>query len=363
MKKLLVVVGTRPNFMKVSRFKEVAREYDQMEVELVHTGQHSDRNMTTVFFDQFGLRPDHFLHVPPASPNTQIARMMIGLEELFLSTRPVAVMVVGDVNSTLAGAITADRCGIPLFHLESGLRSGDRSMPEEINRILVDRIADRFFVTEESGRENLLKEGADPEKIHFVGNTMIDTMVAFADRIEASSIMKELELGNGGHILVTVHRPATVDDPGNLRKLMEILKELSNENTVIFPVHPRTQKQLDASGIFDRSGEKGRLKLIDPLDHFSFQKLLATSLCVLTDSGGIQEETTFKGVPCFTLRPNTERPVTITEGTNQLIALDRNAVIDAVARIKAGDRKKGRIPQLWDGRATERVFEVLHAVL
>ena len=361
MKKIFVIVGARPNFMKVARFKQVASGHG-IEVELVHTGQHTDGRMTAVFFEQFGLRPDHVLEIPDVPPVERLGHMIQRLGRLMQEQRPDAVVVVGDVDSTLAGALAANRCGIKLIHLEAGLRSGDMGMPEEVNRILVDRIADHLLITEPSARENLLKEGRKAEEIHFLGNTMIDALVAFEDRIEASPIVAELGL-NSKHVLVTMHRPATVDVPERLSTLADILIDLAQRHQVVFPVHPRTRKRLEAGGELHRLQQQASIRLTEPLDHFAFQKLLATSQCVITDSGGVQEETTFRGVPCITLRDNTERPVTITHGTNRLVRLDTRAVRQALDAILEEDHGKHHIPELWDGHATERVFAVLDKVL
>lgn len=363
MKKILVVVGARPNFMKVARFKEVAATYGDLKVELVHTGQHSDAAMTSVFFEQFRSTPDHVLEIPEGSPIERIAHMMLALGSLIEKSKPDLMVVVGDVDSTLAGALVANRCGIPLVHLESGLRSGDLSMPEEVNRIVVDRIADHLLITESSARYNLLQEGREAVSIHFVGNTMIDTMVQFAEEIQASSILEDLDLQPGGHVLATMHRPATVDVKAGLEDLVQVLKDLSRDLKVVYPVHPRTRKNMEQHGLWKELRSSSGILLLEPLDYFSFQKLLDTSLCVLTDSGGVQEETTFRGIPCLTLRPNTERPVTIEEGTNQLVPFDIDKIRNAVEQIRSGNWPKGRIPELWDGRATERVFEVLRSVI
>ncbi len=359
MRKLMVVVGTRPNFIKVTRMKQVAAERGGWEVTLVHTGQHFDDRMSTVFFDQFGLVPDQWLGIPQGSPNTQMAHIMLGLEKLITAARPDVMMVPGDVNSTLAAALTANKMGIRLAHLESGLRSRDMGMPEEINRILTDRITDDFFVTEPSGTAHLIAEGADPERIHFTGNTMIDTLVAFEDRIQASPVLKDIGLTGEGHVLMTIHRPATVDSKEELKKLVELVSTVAKDHPVVFPVHPRTMGNLKRFGLHDAlTGIEG-VHLAEPMDYFAFQKLVATCAFVITDSGGIQEETTYRRVPCLTLRPNTERPVTITEGTNELITFDLAALGDAITRIHAGTFKKGAIPELWDGHATERVFDAL----
>jgi len=363
MRKVLIVVGTRPNFIKVTRFKEVAAAYPNLDVQLVHTGQHFDAKMADVFFEQFGLSPDHWLGVEPGSPNTQMAHIMLGLERVVNEERPDLMLVVGDVNSTLAGAITANKLGIPLGHLESGLRSRDRGMPEEINRILTDQITDHYFITEQSGMDHLLAEGRPKEAMHFVGNTMIDTLVKFEGRIQAAKVLEELGLPGGTHVLMTIHRPATVDDPQELAKLVDLIALVAKDHPVVFPVHPRTTNNLKQFGLQDRlSGIKG-LILGEPMDYFAFQKLIATCAFVITDSGGIQEETTYRQVPCLTLRPNTERPCTVTLGTNELITFDLPALQDAIGRIHAGTFKQGEVPPLWDGHATERVVETLAKVL
>ena len=359
MRKVLIVVGTRPNFIKVTRFKEVATAYPDLDVQLVHTGQHFDARMADVFFEQFGLSPDHWLGVEPGTPNTQMAHIMLGLERVVNEERPDLMLVVGDVNSTLAGAITANKLGIRLGHLESGLRSRDRGMPEEINRILTDQITDHYFITEQSGMEHLLAEGRPKEAMHFVGNTMIDTLVKFEGRIQAAKVLEELGLPGGTHVLMTIHRPATVDDPQELAKLVDLIALVAKDHPVVFPVHPRTTNNLKQFGLQDRlSGIKG-LILGGPMDYFAFQKLIATCAFVITDSGGIQEETTYRQVPCLTLRPNTERPCTVTLGTNELITFDLPALQEAIGRIQAGTFKQGEVPPLWDGHATERVVEVL----
>ena len=354
----MVVVGTRPNFIKVTRFKAVAAQRG-MHVDLVHTGQHYDERMSTVFFDQFGLVPDRFLNTPAASPAAQMGHIMIALEAVAKELAPDLIIVPGDVNSTLAGALVANKMGIALGHLESGLRSGDMGMPEEINRILTDRITDHFFVTEQSGIDHLLAEGRDPAAIHFTGNTMIDTLVAYDAQVQAATVLEELGLGAGGHVLMTIHRPATVDVPEELAKLVELIALVAQERPVVFPVHPRTTAKLEATGLMPRLKALDNVQLTGPLDYFSFQKLIATCAFVLTDSGGIQEETTYRQVPCLTLRPNTERPVTITLGSNRLITFDLPALQAAMADITEGRAKRGEVPPLWDGRATERVFDAI----
>jgi UDP-N-acetylglucosamine 2-epimerase (non-hydrolysing) len=364
MKKLLVVVGTRPNFIKVTRFKQVAAQRGTIDVCIVHTGQHFSANMADVFFEQFGLMPDRFLNIGAGSPNTQMAQVMLGLENVIAEEKPDLVMVVGDVNSTLAAAITANKMGVRTGHLESGLRSFDRSMPEEHNRVLTDAITDHFFITEQSGLDHLRKEGRPEEALHFVGNTMIDTLVAFEPQVQASPVLQELRLGSGGHVLMTIHRPATVDVPERLSALLDLITDVcASGRKVVFPIHPRTVKHIEAFGLKAKADAIQGLVRTEPLDYFAFQKLVATCAFILTDSGGIQEESTFRRVPCLTLRPNTERPITVTMGSNELVPLDMDAVRVAIARIERGTFKKGEVPPLWDGHATERILDVLDRVL
>ncbi len=359
MNRLLIVVGTRPNFVKVTQFKRVAENYPGLELAIVHTGQHYDRQMADVFFDQFGLRPDFFLGVEAGSPNTQIAKTMLGLEELVNGDFPAdMIMVVGDVNATLAGSVAANKMGVPVSHLEGGLRSFDRSMPEEVNRALTDQVTDTFFVTEESGVRNLKDEGVQEDRIHRVGNTMIDTMVAYEEEIDDSGVMEQYGLEKEGFVLMTIHRPATVDHKEGLEKLLELVDLVTEADKAVFPAHPRTMKNLKEFGLLDALKEKNIL-LLDPLDYFSFQKLIKECRYVLTDSGGIQEETTFRRKPCLTFRKNTERPSTVDTGTNTLLPLELYQVRDLVEDIRSGRYKKGTVPPLWDGRATERVMEIL----
>lgn len=361
-KKILVIIGTRPNFIKITRFKEVAAKYPGINLKIVHTGQHYDNNMADVFFEQFNLTPDYFLNVIKGSPNTQIADIMIKLEELMNNAfRPDLVVVVGDVNSTLAGAITANKLGIQLAHVESGLRSFDLSMPEEHNRVLTDKLCDHYFVTEPSGEENLLKENTDVKKIHYVGNTMIDTLVAFSPKIEASGILEKLQLTSSDYVLTTIHRPATVDNEDGLKKLIYLLKKLTAKYKVVFPIHPRTVSNLKKFGLYEHISENKNLLITEPLDYFAFQKLVKHSKFIITDSGGIQEESSFLQIPCLTLRDNTERPVTCTEGSNTLVKFDLEEIEKLVSSIEDGSYKKGAIPRMWDGHATERIFEALAA--
>ncbi len=361
MRKLMVVVGTRPNFMKVTRFKEVARAYADIDVELVHTGQHTDARMSTVFFEQFGLVPDHFLSVPNGTPAARLGYLISALDPVVRASKPAALVVVGDVDSTLAAALVANKLGVPLMHVESGLRNGDLTMPEEVNRILTDRIAQHCFTTEPSGRENLLKEGVPNDRIHFVGNTMIDTLVAFEDRIITREVQHFMGPDREKLALVTIHRPANVDTRRSLSRTIDLLALVAQDHRVIFPVHPRTMANLERFGLADKLSGIDGLMITPPLDYFEFQKLVSISSFVITDSGGVQEETTWRGIPCLTLRPSTERPITVSQGTNELITFDTPA--EAIARIGSGSFKKGRVPDLWDGRATERIFGIFDRVL
>lgn len=363
MRKLLIVVGTRPNFIKVTRFKQVAAERGGFEVRIAHTGQHFSANMADVFFEQFGLEPDRWLEVGAGSPNTQMAAVMRTLEPVIAGEKPRMVIVVGDVNSTMAAAITANKMGVPLAHLESGLRSFDRTMPEEFNRIVADELSDHHFITEQSGIDNLTREGRQADRLHLVGNTMIDTLVAFEPQVQRSPVLHDLGLGDGGHILMTIHRPATVDVPARLSELLDLIADLARDRKVVFPIHPRTVQNLERFGLKDRATAIKGLVLTDPLDYFAFQKLVASCAFILTDSGGIQEESTYRRVPCLTLRPNTERPITVTLGSNQLVPLDMHAVREAIGKIERGEFKRGEVPPLWDGHATERIFDVLEKVM
>lgn len=358
MKKILVVVGTRPNFIKVTQFKKVANK-NNFDLKIVHTGQHFDDKMADVFFRQFNLVPDYFLNTPQNLLREDlIAAISKALEELILAQfKPDLMVVVGDVNSTLAGALAAKKCGIKLAHVESGLRSNDVTMPEEVNRIETDKICDYFFVTEQSGLDNLIKERGNTVNVFFVGNTMIDTMVAFENEIENSDILTTLNINKNGYVLVTMHRPATVDHKEGLLKLLKILLEINKKYKIIFPVHPRTTKSIELHGLQSDFEKVSGLSFTHPLDYFAFQKLIKYSSFILTDSGGIQEESTFLQVPCLTLRPNTERPATCTLGTNTLVPFEVNTVLNFVKQIEQGTYKSGQIPPLWDGKATIRIFE------
>ncbi len=363
MKRILILVGTRPNFIKITQFKKVAMRYPDLEIKLVHTGQHYDKNMSDVFFEQFQIHPDFFLNIGAGSPNTQCAKIMLGLESLINEQfYPDLLIVPGDVNSTLAGSITAQKMGIKLAHLESGLRSEDREMPEEINRILTDEISDHYFITESSGTENLKKEGKKGIQ-HFVGNTMIDTIVGFENEIEDSKILETTGVKPEEFTLVTIHRPSNVDSKEGLEKLLNLFGYLNDSYQIVFPIHPRTISSIKKHGLYNRFSAINSLILLEPLAYFEFQKLVKYCKFILTDSGGIQEESTFRQVPCLTLRENTERPITLTDGSNTLVPFDVGEIKECIEAIENGTYKKGEIPQFWDGKSTERILEILNESL
>ncbi len=358
LQKLYILIGTRPNFIKVTRFKEFEDRYG-FKVKIIHTGQHYDDNMANIFFDQFDLRPDYFLNVGGLTPNAQVGQVMLKLEELFEEIgKPDFFMVPGDVNSTLAGAVAANKLGVPLIHLESGLRSFDKKMPEEHNRIVADNLANICFVTEPSGLENIKDENIQAKTYH-VGNTMIDTLVKFEPRIEESSVINELNLIDKDYTLCTFHRPSNVDSLEQLTKLSELLKKLSSKLTTVIPLHPRTKKMLEEFELMEELKGNENLIISDPIGYFEFQKLIKYSKVVITDSGGIQEETTFRQVPCLTVRENTERPITISKGTNTLVRFDTQEILTWVDKIILKEYKTGEVPQYWDGHTTERIYEVL----
>ncbi|CAG5079761.1 non-hydrolyzing UDP-N-acetylglucosamine 2-epimerase [Parvicella tangerina] len=357
-KKLYILIGTRPNFIKVTRFKELSSKYN-FDVKIIHTGQHFDDNMANVFFDQFDLRPDYFLNVGGLSPNSQVGQIILKLEELFEEIgKPDFFMVPGDVNSTLAGAVAANKLNITLIHLESGLRSFDKKMPEEHNRIVADNLANICMVTEPSGLENIKDENIQAKTYH-VGNTMIDTLVKFESKIEESPILEELALIDKKYLLCTFHRPSNVDAESQLKKLTSLLMALTRKGKVVIPLHPRTRKMLMEFDMLSELEENTDVILSNPIGYFEFQKLIKYSQVVITDSGGIQEETTYRKVPCLTVRENTERPVTITQGTNSLVKFEESEILRFVEKVELGNYKSGEVPKFWDGQTTERIYEVL----
>jgi UDP-N-acetylglucosamine 2-epimerase (non-hydrolysing) len=357
--KILHVVGARPNFMKVAPvLREMAQDPETFEQILVHTGQHYDEQMSRVFFDELEIpRPDINLEVGSGSHAWQTAQVMLRFEPVVLDVRPDWVVVVGDVNSTLACALVCIKLGVQVAHIEAGLRSYDRDMPEEINRVLTDQISDLLFTPSEDGDENLIQEGIYPEKIHLVGNVMIDTLVHLWPKAKARWPEVREEFGLDRYVLVTLHRPSNVDDRHHLTAILAALGEIARETPVLFPVHPRTRQRIEAFGIHPESKD---LHLVEPLGYLDFLALQAHADLVLTDSGGIQEETTYLGIPCLTARPNTERPVTITMGTNHLVESNRDALVKAMRERLARPKKATtQVPPLWDGLAAQRIVSVL----
>jgi UDP-N-acetylglucosamine 2-epimerase (non-hydrolysing) len=353
--RIVYVIGTRPNLVKTAPVIAALRErLPDSRHAIVHTGQHYDRMMSAVFLEELGVPPpDHMLEVGSGSHAQQTARTMERLEPVLEEERPDLVMVPGDVNSTLAAVLTAVKMQIPVAHIESGLRSFDRTMPEEVNRIVADEFSEYLFLHSEEAVENLRAEGIAEERMHFVGNTMIDTLVALEQRFRAAAAAAKLGLEPGGYLLVTLHRPALVDGE-LLRETIHRLAELAREMPVVFPVHPRTRQQMEAVEA-DHPG----LLLSEPLGYVDFLSLLADAGAVLTDSGGIQEETTYLGIPCFTLRDNTERPVTIRAGTNTLLGLDPAAIATIPQALSNRAEQALNPPHLWDGHAAERIAEIL----
>ncbi len=357
-------MGTRPNFIKVTRFKKVAAElFPHFEIKFVHTGQHFDDKMSQIFFQQFDLKPDFLLQIGQGTANTQMANIMLGLEPVCLSYQPDLMLVVGDVNSTFAAALTANKMNIKIAHVESGLRSFDKTMPEEINRILTDKISNFFFVTEQSGLDNLLTEGIEQNRIEMVGNTMIDSLVGFETEIEESDVLTKLNLDNKPYVLMTMHRPSNVDEIEGLYTLIQLIKSVTSKYHLVFPIHPRTVTKLKTYNLWDELVSSEKLIFTDPLDYFSFQKLITKASFILTDSGGIQEESTYRKVPCLTLRNNTERPITITLGTNTLVPFNIESINKLITEIESQSYKKGNIPPMWDGKSTERILSFIDSVV
>jgi UDP-N-acetylglucosamine 2-epimerase (non-hydrolysing) len=361
-KKIIVcVVGARPNFMKIAPIiKELRKSQDQISPYLVHTGQHYDQTMKASFFQQLGIpEPDIDLEVGSGSHCEQTANIMLRFEPVLDKVKPCAVLVVGDVNSTIACSLVAVKKQIPVIHVEAGLRSRDREMPEEINRVLTDQISDSLFITERSAQENLMSEGIDSSRIHFAGNVMIDTLLAnlklaipFAETLmdyeKAYNIQKE------GYGLLTMHRPSNVDDPQVLMSLLKSIVTISEKLPIIFPVHPRTRNRIEQEGLLDLI-DSGNIICLPPVGYLQMLGLMKSAKMVLTDSGGLQEETTSLGIPCVTIRENTERPITVDQGTNTIVGADPEKIKACVDDILATGGKSGRIPEYWDGKAAGRI--------
>ena len=354
--KLLCIAGARPNFMKIAPILRAIKKYPQIHSKLIHTGQHYDAIMSDIFFKELQIPdPDIHLGVGGGSHAQQTAELMLKFDPILEQEKPDFILVVGDVNSTMACSITASKRNIPVIHVEAGLRSFDRTMPEEINRLVTDAISDYLFTTEPAANENLIKEGKNKNQIFYAGNVMIDSLIFALPQITSSDILKRLHLNEKEFALVTLHRPANVDTENNLSEMIELLEFIGEYTKVVFPVHPRTKTKLSQYGLDQKIRLNKQILLIDPLGYFDFIALMRSALVAVTDSGGVQEETTFLGVPCLTMRANTERPVTIDVGTNTLVGQNRDLLKSCMDAISRGGYKKGSIPELWDGHAAERI--------
>lgn len=356
-----LIVGARPNYMKAAAVYRALQQYsDHIHCRLVHTGQHYDEKMSAIFFRELELpQPDIYLSVGSGKHGEQTGKIMIHYEEAILANRPDLVLVAGDVNSTMACALVAVKLHIKVGHIEGGLRSRDWTMPEEINRIVTDRVADYLFTTCRDADENLLQEGIPPERIFFVGNTMIDSLYYYLPKVKPLKVLTQYNLTAGNYILVTLHRPSNVDDAATLSGILQVLVELQNQMPVIFPMHPRTRKMLHEYDLEKIIAPAKRLIITEPLGYLEFLKLETEAFLVMTDSGGIQEETTALGIPCLTLRENTERPITIIEGTNELVGSNPAKILTRAQAILAGNIKKGKIPTYWDGQAGKRIAAII----
>ena len=367
--KAILVCGARPNIMKIAPLLRAIKEHDSKKQTcsvtplLVHTGQHYDYNMSKIFFQDLEIPdPDIYLGIGGGTQGEQTGKIIIEFEKIVNKERPNLVVVVGDVNSTLAAALASVKLHIPVAHVEAGLRSFDRQMPEEINRILTDSISDYLFTPSRDGNENLRKEGINTKKIFFVGNVMVDSLLYARTKAEQSKILQSLDLEKKEYALLTLHRPSNVDDEKNLKDIIEALIEISSYISIIFPVHPRTKRNIEKFSFKKFLLGDNRIIMVEPLGYVDFLATQMKAKFVLTDSGGIQEETTVFGIPCITLRSNTERPITITQGTNTLVGTNKEKIQEAALKIISGNLKRGILPELWDGRAAERIINILSSI-
>jgi len=359
--RIINVVGARPNFMKISPVMAAMKNNPDFDPVLIHTGQHYDNNMSDQFFKELNIPPaDINLNIGSDSQAKQVARIIDKFEDVCKDIRPDAVLVVGDVNSTMACSIVASKAGIKLIHLEAGLRSYDRSMPEEINRLVTDTLADLLLTPSKDADKNLLKEGISPDKIVCVGNIMIDTLYQFLPLSEKSTIIEKHRLKEKEYILLTLHRPSNVDNKEQLKKLLDAFSVIQKQIPIIFPVHPRTLKNIHSFGLMKLIKSMPWLIIENTLGYLDFQRLMSCSRLVITDSGGIQEETTVLKIPCITLRENTERPITITMGSNVLVGKDTDKLLRCVMNVLQGKWKKGKIPEQWDGKTAQRVITAIY---
>ncbi len=360
--KILSVVGARPNFMKIAPLHRAFEAHPGIESKILHTGQHYDEKMSDIFFNQLGLPKPHFyLGIGGGTHTYQKANVMLAFEKVLNDEKPDLVLVVGDVNATAACSITGVKMGYPVAHVEAGLRSGDRKMPEEINRIITDAISNYLFITEHSGLVNLAKEGVDDGKIFFVGNVMIDSLIYFREKSKSISVLENLGVKPKEYILMTMHRPANVDNAESLKDIIRIVKDATQRKKVVFAIHPRTSNNLKKFGLYQELEQIENLILVGPQGYLQFLRLMDNAALIITDSGGIQEETTFLQVPCMTFRDSTERPITVELGTNFLMKdLNPITVKKQMEEILDGKSKQGEIPPLWDGKAAERIADILY---
>lgn len=362
--KIILVVGARPNFMKVGPVYFALRDSEYFQPYLVHTGQHYDKKLSQVFFDHLGFpEPDRYLGVGSGTHAEQTAKVMVEFEKVLFSEKPELVMVAGDVNSTIACALDAVKLHIPVAHLEAGLRSFDSDMPEEINRILTDSISEILLTPSPDGDDNLTKEGIDSRKIFFVGNAMIDSLKKHEIEAENSNVLEKFALEKKNFGLITLHRPSNVDNKENFLKIINAFDHIQKQLPLVFPIHPRTLNRIDEFSLKSRFDNMQNFKLIEPQGYFDFLKMEKYAKIVLTDSGGIQEETTVLDVPCLTIRENTERPITITQGTNKLVGTDTEKIILETEKILNGENSVGKTPEFWDGKTAERVVKVFQDYL
>ena len=359
--KILNIVGARPNFMKVAPLHRAFENHPEIDSKIVHTGQHFDAKMSDIFFEQLQMpKPHYFLGIGGGSHTEVTANTMLAFEKVVLTEKPDLVLVVGDVNATLACALVAIKLHIPVAHVEAGLRSGDRSMPEELNRILTDSVSDYLFITEKSGVDNLKREGVSNEKVFFVGNVMIDSLVHYLEKALQTTILEELGLLKDEFVVITMHRPANVDTEDGLKAILSIIEDTAKYKKVVLPIHPRTANNLKKFGLYEQLSSIKNLILTEPQGYLEFLQLMQNASVIITDSGGIQEETTYLKVPCLTFRDSTERPITVEIGTNQLLAdLNPQTVHEKLINILDGNTKQGQIPPLWDGKTAERIADIL----
>jgi len=358
--KILSVVGARPNFVKIAPLVKEFKKFPVINHILIHTGQHYDNYMSDSFINDLEIsRPHYNLNVGPGKHGEQTGKILIELEKHFIKHKPHLVLVVGDVNSTVAASLAATKLGIDIVHVEAGLRSFDRDMPEEINRIITDQLSNYLFTHEDSAHKNLTNEGVSPKKIHFVGNIMIDTLKSNIKKTDSINILDKLQVSPNNYVLLTLHRPSNVDIKENLLKIINSIETIQKKVKVIWPVHPRTKQMIKKFNLINKIEDFENLIITKPLPYLIFLKLMISAKFVLTDSGGIQEETTALGIPCLTIRNNTERPITVSQGTNTIVGTDTNKIINESQKIINGIYKKGKIPKYWDGKTAERIVKII----